>query len=155
MSAVLSNALRALRISTPCATRPSQAIRALPLQRVSAPSKTSSTVRTATLIPGRRDFSTTTLRPGNWLEPSVKVAKARRRAQKGRPRVSTGGSTRGTTVVWGDYGLRMRDHHRRISAKQLKLAEDTIRARLRGQKYRLYKRVHCNISVSNHGNEVS
>ena len=107
------------------------------------------------LPPSHRAFSTTSRRSGNWLEPSVKIPKARRRAQTGRPRVSTGGSTRGTTVVWGDYGLRMRDHHRRISARQLKLAEDTIRARLRGQKYRLYKRVHCNISVSNHGNEVS
>jgi len=74
---------------------------------------------------------------------------------KGRPRVPTGGSTKGTTVVWGDYGLRMCDHHRRISAAQLKTAEDTIKQRLRGQKYRLYKRVACNVGVFVSGNEVS
>ncbi len=73
---------------------------------------------------------------------------------KGRPRVPTGGSTKGTTVVWGDYGLRMFDHHRRISAAQLKTAEDTIKQRLRGQKYRLYKRVACNVGVFVSGNEV-
>lgn len=73
---------------------------------------------------------------------------------KGRPRVATGGSAKGTTVVWGDYGLRMYDHHRRISAKQLKVAEDTIKQRLRGQRYRLYKRVNCNIGVYVSGNEV-
>ena len=73
---------------------------------------------------------------------------------KGRPRVATGGSVKGTTVVWGDYGLRMYDHHRRITAKQLKVAEDTIKQRLRGQKYRLYKRVNCNIGVFYSGNEV-
>jgi len=73
---------------------------------------------------------------------------------KGRPRVATGGSTKGTTVIWGDYGLRMWDHHRRISAAQLKLAEDTIKRRLRGQKYRLLKRVACNVGVYVSGNEV-
>lgn len=66
----------------------------------------------------------------------------------------TGGSVKGTTVVWGDYGLRMFDHHRRISASHLKMAEDTIKARLRGQKYRLYKRVACNVGVFVSGNEV-
>ncbi len=61
---------------------------------------------------------------------------------------------KGTTVMWGDYGLRMTDHHRRISAQQLKVAEDTIKQRLRGEKYRLYKRVCCNLGVFISGNEV-
>jgi hypothetical protein len=77
-----------------------------------------------------------------------------RKKQKGRVRVATGGSTKGTTVIWGDYGLRMIDFHRRISAKQLKTAEETIRNRLRGEKYRLYKRVAANIGVFVSGNEV-
>lgn len=61
---------------------------------------------------------------------------------------------RGTTVVWGDYGLRMRDHDRRISAMQLKIGEDTIRRRLRGMNYKLYTRVSANIGVYTKGNEV-
>lgn len=68
--------------------------------------------------------------------------------------MATGGSLRGSTVVWGDYGLRMTDHHRRLSALQLKNAEDTIRKRLRGMKYRLFMRVACNIPVYTKGNEV-
>lgn len=98
-----------------------------------------------------RPFSSTTAQQGNWLEPSIDRTK---KMMKGRPRVATGGSTKGTTVIWGDYGLRMKDHHRRISAKQLKNAEDTIKMRLRGQKYRLYKRICCNVGVYVSGNEV-
>lgn len=74
---------------------------------------------------------------------------------KGRPRVATGGSIKGTTIAYGDYGLRMTDHHRRISAQQLKVAEDAIKTRLRGEKYRLYKRVNCDVGVFVSGNEVS
>ena len=61
---------------------------------------------------------------------------------------------RGTTVVWGDYGLRLKDHDRRVSAMQLKLGEDTIRRRLRGMHYTLYKRVSANIGVYTKGNQV-
>ncbi|CCC07557.1 unnamed protein product [Sordaria macrospora k-hell] len=98
-----------------------------------------------------RLFSATAVQAGSWLEPNLNRKK---KMMKGRPRVPTGGSTKGTTVIWGDYGLRMRDHHRRISAAQLKLAEDTIKQRLRGQKYRLYKRVACNVGVYVSGNEM-
>ncbi|KAI1322953.1 ribosomal protein L16 [Xylariaceae sp. FL0255] len=108
-------------------------------------------VATASRAQNIRLFSASASMAGNWLEPSLDRKK---KMMKGRPRVATGGSTKGTTVVWGDYGLRMIDHHRRISAKQLKVAEDTIKARLRGQKYRLYKRVACNVGVYISGNEM-
>ncbi|KAF4123838.1 Ribosomal protein L16/L10AE [Geosmithia morbida] len=98
-----------------------------------------------------RAFSTTSPVMGTWLEPSIN---RRKKMAKGRPRVATGGSTKGTTVQQGDYGLRMVDHHRRISAKSLKMAEDTIKNRLRGEKYRLYKRKNCDIGVYVSGNEV-
>lgn len=48
----------------------------------------------------------------------------------------------------------MRDHDRRISAKQLQIGAETIRKRLRGQRYRLYTRVCANIGVYTSGNEV-
>jgi hypothetical protein len=48
----------------------------------------------------------------------------------------------------------MTDHHRRLSALQLKNAEDTIRQKLRGMKYRLYTRISANIPVYTKGNEV-
>ena len=100
-----------------------------------------------------QNFSTTpSARAGNWLEPNID---RKRKMAKGRPRVPTGGSTKGTTVIWGDYGIRMIDHHRRIGAKSLKMAEETIKARLRGEKYRLFKRKCCNVGVYVSGNEVS
>lgn len=98
-----------------------------------------------------RPFSSTSIRSGNWLLPTMPEKK---RSRKGRPRVPTGGSARGTTIVWGDYGLRMCDHHRRVSASQLKIGEDAIKQRLRGMKYRLYKRVCASIGVYSSGNEV-
>lgn len=61
---------------------------------------------------------------------------------------------RGTTVVHGDYGLRMKDHDRRVAASSLKIGEETIRKRLRGMNYTLYKRVSANIGVYTSGNEM-
>ncbi|RAH79551.1 mitochondrial large ribosomal subunit protein L16 [Aspergillus japonicus CBS 114.51] len=102
-----------------------------------------------TALPLSRCFSTTT--PAlDWLTPKyAEVSKS----PKGRPHVPTGGSSRGTTVVWGDYGLRMKDHDRRLPAHSLKIAEETIKRRLRGMNYTLYKRVSANIGVYTKGNE--
>lgn len=99
-----------------------------------------------------RTFSTTP-HPQNWLQPK-KRPKTWKDA-KGRPRMNTGGSTRGTTVLWGDYGLRLRDHDRRISAAQFKNGEDVIRRRLRagGANYRLFTRVAAQTAVYTKGNE--
>lgn len=47
----------------------------------------------------------------------------------------------------------MKDHDRRLPAKHLKIAEDTIKRRLRGLKYKLYPRVSANIGVYTKGNE--
>jgi hypothetical protein len=99
-----------------------------------------------------RPFSSTAVNAGNWLLPT---GAEKKRSRKGRPRVPTGGSGRGTTIVWGDYGLRMCDHHRRVSAQQLKIGEDAIKVRLKGMRYRLYKRVCASIGVYSSGNEVS
>lgn len=56
-------------------------------------------------------------------------------------------------MVWGDYGIRMKDHDRRMPASALKIAEETIKRRLRGMNYKLYKRVSANIGVYTKGNE--
>jgi hypothetical protein len=112
---------------------------------------THSSNRTSILQNASRPFSSTAIRAGNWLLPT---APEKKRSRKGRPRVPTGGSSRGTTVVWGDYGLRMCDHHRRVSAAQLKIGEEAIKVRLKGMRYRLYTRVCANIGVYSSGNEV-
>jgi len=113
------------------------------------PSPSHSLLQTFIPKPTFRAFSTTP-RVQNWLLPK---AGENKKSRKGRPRVPTGGSTRGTTIVWGDYGLRLLDHDRRISAAQLKNGEDTIRKRLRGMKFRLYMRISANIGVYTSGNE--
>ena len=143
-TAALLNAFQGLRL---CASTSLRQVRS----QVIGQSRTS---RASTRLPKQhavRAFSTTSPVSGTWLEPSLNRKK---KMAKGRPRVATGGSTKGTTVIWGDYGLRMVDHHRRISAKHLKMAEDTIKVRLRGEKYRLYKRKCCNVGVYVSGNEV-
>ncbi|KKK14233.1 hypothetical protein P175DRAFT_0503014 [Aspergillus ochraceoroseus IBT 24754] len=102
-----------------------------------------------TIFPLSRCFSTTS--PAfDWLTPKFME---KSKSPKGRPHVATGGSSRGTTVVWGDYGLRMKDHDRRLPAASLKIAEETIKRRLRGMNYTLYKRVSANIGVYTKGNE--
>ncbi|RKF62279.1 54S ribosomal protein L16, mitochondrial [Erysiphe neolycopersici] len=100
---------------------------------------------------GQRQFSYSVTRPGNWLLPSHHEEK---KSRKGRPHVATGGSSRGTTIMWGDYGLRLSDHHRRIPSSALKIGEEAIKVRLKGMRYRLYKRVCANIGVYTKGNEV-
>lgn len=140
-ASALLNAFQGLRIGASSSLRQLRA----PAQHHSR------TLEAAQRLQNVRAFSTTTGMLGNWLEPNLNRKK---KMAKGRPRVATGGSTKGTTVIWGDYGLRMTDHHRRISAKQLKMAEDTIKTRLRGQKYRIYKRKNCNVGVYVSGNDV-
>ncbi|TWU78702.1 mitochondrial ribosomal large subunit component [Metarhizium rileyi] len=140
-SSAFLNAFRGLRL---CASAPLRQIQT-PIMRQAR------TLDAASRLQNVRAFSTTSPVFGTWLEPSLNRKK---KMAKGRPRVATGGSTKGTTVIWGDYGLRMIDHHRRISAKHLKMAEDTIKVRLRGEKYRLYKRKCCNVGVYVSGNEM-
>lgn len=86
----------------------------------------------------------------NWLIPKVDN---RFKDHKGRARVPTGGSTRGTTVIWGDYGLRMTDHDRRIKDYHFKNGEEVIRRRLRGTNFRLFTRWSTGVAVFHKGNE--
>ena len=48
----------------------------------------------------------------------------------------------------------MRDHDRRVSAAQLANGLETIKKRLRGERYRIYTRICANIGVYTSGNEV-
>ncbi|KXT03995.1 hypothetical protein AC578_9229 [Pseudocercospora eumusae] len=96
-----------------------------------------------------RSFSST--RPTlDWLAPKAGESS---KSRKGRPKCPTGGSIKGTTLVWGEYGIRLKDTDRRISAAHLKIADETIKKRLRGMKYRLYHRVSANIGVYTSGND--
>ncbi|KAF2017070.1 ribosomal protein L16 [Aaosphaeria arxii CBS 175.79] len=121
------------------------ASRPRPLNQPNIPSFLVPSLKTST----PRFFSSTPSH-ANWLIPKTGESS---KSRKGRCRVPTGGSMRGTTVIWGDYGLRMRDHDRRISSQQLKIAEETIKKRLRGMKFRFYTRIAADIGVYTSGNE--
>jgi len=96
-----------------------------------------------------RQFSSSSAR-ASWLIPKRGEST---KSRKGRPQCPTGGSTKGTTLVWGEYGIRLKDTDRRISAAQLKIADETIRKRLRGMKFILYHRVSASIGVYTSGND--
>lgn len=77
-----------------------------------------------------------------------------RKAQKGRVPFPTGGSTKGTTVTQGVYGLRTLDPCR-ISATQLSAAETVLKRKLkvvRGSQ--VFMRVFPDIPVCVKGNET-
>ncbi|GAA5987633.1 hypothetical protein JCM10908_007145 [Rhodotorula pacifica] len=77
-----------------------------------------------------------------------------RKAHKGRTPLALGGSTKGTTLEWGDYGLRVNEAVR-LSAKHLEVAEAALKRGLkpiRGSK--VYMRVFPDIPVCIKGNET-
>ncbi|GAB5593270.1 39S ribosomal protein L16 [Umbelopsis nana] len=77
-----------------------------------------------------------------------------RKAQKGKVPIPTGGSTKGTTVEFGEFGLRVKEGTR-LSAKQITAAYDTIRRKIKPVKgSQLWMRVFPDIPVSSKGNEV-
>lgn len=53
-----------------------------------------------------------------------------RKAHKGRTPLALGGSTKGTTLEWGDYGLRVNEAVR-LSAKHLETAEAALKRGLK------------------------
>ena len=81
----------------------------------------------------------------NQIAPrKVKYAKR----QKGRIPIPTGGSTRGTTLAYGDYGIRIKGQGVRFTAKQLSTAEEVIKRAIKVVKgAKVYLRVFPDIPV--------
>lgn len=70
-----------------------------------------------------------------------------RKAHKGRIPIRTGGSTAGTTLEHGDYGIRVKEPTR-LSAKQLHSASEALRRGIKPVKgARVYTRVFPDIPV--------
>ena len=77
------------------------------------------------------------------------------KTQKGRIPCRTGHSTKGTTLQYGDYGLRLTHEGRSLSAKQLQTADNILRKALKDVKgHRIYYRFACGKAVCKKGNEV-
>lgn len=101
-ASLLVSSLARLAVSPPSSSRfPSAAPAAAPAVRVHA--------RNKSLVPRRTKY---------------------RKAHKGRCPLALGGSTKGTTLEWGDYGLRVNEAVR-LSAKHLEVAEAALKRGLK------------------------
>ena len=67
---------------------------------------------------------------------------------KGLLPIPTGGSTKGTTLAYGEYGIRIKENGMRLTAKQLTSAEEAIRRAIKPIKgAKVYLRVFPDIPV--------
>lgn len=75
--------------------------------------------------------------------------------QKGRVPVRTGGSVKGSTLQFGKYGLRLKSEGVRLTAVQLKEADNTIMRYVRPlNNGKLWRRLVTDIAVCIKGNET-
>ncbi|CUM68237.1 uncharacterized protein PRCAT00005958001 [Priceomyces carsonii] len=77
-----------------------------------------------------------------------------RKAFKGRVSVNTGGSIKGKSLEFGEYGLRLKSNGIRMSAIQLQEADKVIRREIRPSGGQLITRFSCNIPVCVKGNQT-
>ncbi|KAL0581864.1 39S ribosomal protein L16, mitochondrial [Marasmius crinis-equi] len=74
---------------------------------------------------------------------------------KGVVPIPTGGSIRGTTLAFGDWGIRIKGNGVRFSAKQLTTVEEVIKKKLKAFKgAKVWLRVFPDIPVCIKGNET-
>ncbi|KAJ3560606.1 hypothetical protein NP233_g10729 [Leucocoprinus birnbaumii] len=74
---------------------------------------------------------------------------------KGRIPVPIGGSTKGTTLAFGEWGIRIKGNGARLTAKQLMTAEEVIKKKLKIIKgSKVFLRVFPDIPVCVKGNET-
>ena len=67
---------------------------------------------------------------------------------KGRIPIPIGGSTKGTTLAYGEWGIRIKGNGARLSAKQLTTAQEVIQKKLKIIKgSKVYLRVFPDIPV--------
>ncbi|KAI9507831.1 mitochondrial ribosomal protein L16 [Russula earlei] len=107
-------------------------------------------LRTQTAAPKRGSLSLVRLR--HQLAPRrVTFVKQ----HKGVIPIPTGGSVKGTTLAYGDWGLRIKGDGVRLTAKQLTTAEEVIKRKIKPVKgAKVYLRVFPHIPVCVKGNET-
>lgn len=80
----------------------------------------------------------------------VKVGKK----HKGRVPVRIGGSIKGSTLQFGQFGLRLKSNGLRLEAIQLKEADNWLMRTMRANQGQLIRRLQTNIAVCVKGNET-
>ncbi|EED78636.1 candidate mitochondrial ribosomal protein L16 [Postia placenta Mad-698-R] len=80
------------------------------------------------------------------------------RRHKGVVPIPTGGSIKGTTLAFGDWGIRIKENGKRLTAKQLTAAEEVIKRKIKPIKgAKVFMRVFPDIPVcikASNGNET-
>ncbi|KAG1473369.1 hypothetical protein G6F56_000992 [Rhizopus delemar] len=77
-----------------------------------------------------------------------------KKAHKGKIPIPIGGSTKGTTVQFGDFGLRLKEGAR-LTSRQLTAVHNTLRRKIKPIKgSQIWMRVFPDIPVTSKGNEV-
>lgn len=77
-----------------------------------------------------------------------------RKAFKGKVGVRTGGSVKGTSLEFGNYGLRLKSNGVRMTATQLKEADNVIKRGIKPAGADLITRFTCNTPVCIKGNQT-
>ncbi|KAI0700179.1 mitochondrial 54S ribosomal protein YmL47 [Cytidiella melzeri] len=101
----------------------------------------------------------------NGVQPPLTLARFRSqlapkrvdyiKRHKGVIPVPTGGSTKGTTLAFGEWGIRIKGNGVRLTAKQLTSAEESIKRKIKTVKgAKVYMRVFPDIPVCIKGNET-
>ncbi|KAG7880758.1 hypothetical protein KL905_002373 [Ogataea polymorpha] len=88
-------------------------------------------------------------RYGHELAPQYKHLKKK---QKGRVSVRTGCSEKGTTLKFGSYGMRLKSEGTRITAAQLRAADNVLMKFVKKENGMYWKRLCTNIAVCIKGN---
>lgn len=86
---------------------------------------------------------------GHELAPRYKQVKKK---QKGRVTVRTGGSTKGTSLEFGSYGMRLKSEGLRLTAAQLHAADNVLVRFVKKNQGTLWKRLCTNVAVCIKGN---
>ncbi|GMM47804.1 mitochondrial 54S ribosomal protein YmL47 [Pichia kluyveri] len=86
---------------------------------------------------------------GHELAPRYKQLMKK---QKGRVTVRTGGSTKGNTLQFGTYGVRLKSEGLRITAAQLHAADNVLVRFVKKHNGTLWKRLCTNIAICIKGN---
>ncbi|KAK9477369.1 hypothetical protein V1514DRAFT_368806 [Lipomyces japonicus] len=97
---------------------------------------------------------TSQVRHGHQYAPNYSKV---RKQHKGRVPVRIGGSSKGTTLEFGSFGIRLASEGVRVSAKQLTEAENVMLRVIRplqSQGVRMYARQVTNVMVCTKGNET-
>ena len=112
-------------------------------------------LRICGMTPVKQPFGQILRNSVRWTHEYAPRFTIQRKKQKGRVAVRTGGSTKGSTLQFGTYGIRLKSEGTRMTALQLKEADNAIMRYVRPlNNGMLWRRLVTDIAVCIKGNET-